>query len=132
MAREAALREVLVARTTRSPWVLRDRAPGVCFLQSQKGFSAMPDPQITMPSAVADETVEDKVKRIIIDELGVDEVEVTPNARFIDELGADLLDQVELVMRFEEEFDLQIPDDDAERIQTVQAAVDYITKATQK
>ncbi|HEV7930167.1 MAG TPA: acyl carrier protein, partial [Nitrosospira sp.] len=56
--------------------------------------------------------VQDKIKQIIVDELGVDEAEVTENARFIEDLGADSLDLVELVMRFEEEFDIEIPDED--------------------
>ena len=73
----------------------------------------MPDPEI-----------ENKVKQIIVDELGVDENEVTPNARFIDDLGADSLDTVELVMRFEEEFGIEIPDEDAEKITRVKEAVD--------
>ena len=77
----------------------------------------MPDPEI-----------ENKVKQIIVDELGVDENEVTPNARFIDDLGADSLDTVELVMRFEEEFGIEIPDDAAESIVTVGDAVKYIDK----
>jgi acyl carrier protein len=75
----------------------------------------MPDPEI-----------ESKVKQIIVDELGVDENEVTPNARFIDDLGADSLDTVELVMRFEEEFGIEIPDEDAEKIQSVRDAYNYI------
>ncbi|HHU93037.1 MAG TPA: acyl carrier protein [Halanaerobiaceae bacterium] len=68
----------------------------------------------------------DKVVEIIVEELGVDPEEVTPEASFIDDLGADSLDVVELVMAFEEEFDLEIPDEDAENIKTVQNAVDYI------
>ena len=72
------------------------------------------------------DSVEDKVKAIIVEELGVDEAEVTANARFIDDLGADSLDTVELVMRFEEEFGIEIPDEDAEKITTVQQAIDYI------
>jgi len=75
---------------------------------------------------MAEGTVESKVKQIIIDELGVDEGEVTANARFIDDLGADSLDIVELVMRFEEEFGIEIPDEDAEKIQSVRDAFDYI------
>ena len=70
--------------------------------------------------------IEGKVKQIIVDELGVDENEVTPNARFIDDLGADSLDTVELVMRFEEEFGIEIPDEDAEKITRVKEATDYI------
>ena len=72
--------------------------------------------------------VEDKVKQIIVEQLGVDEGEVTPNASFVDDLGADSLDTVELVMAFEEAFDIEIPDEDAEKIVTVQNAVDYIQK----
>ena len=71
-------------------------------------------------------TLEDKVKKIIIDQLGVDEAEVTPEAKFIDDLGADSLDTVELVMALEEEFGIEIPDEDAEKIATVQNAVAYI------
>jgi acyl carrier protein len=70
--------------------------------------------------------VYEKVKNIIIEELAVDSEEVTPEASFIDDLGADSLDVVELVMAFEEEFDIEIPDEDAEGIITVQDAVDYI------
>lgn len=68
----------------------------------------------------------DRVREIIVDQLGVDEEEVTPAASFIDDLGADSLDIVELIMAFEEEFDLEIPDEDAEKIATVGDAVDYI------
>jgi acyl carrier protein len=72
--------------------------------------------------------VDDKVKQIVAEQLGVDEAEVTNNASFVDDLGADSLDQVELVMAFEEAFDLEIPDEDAEKIRTVQDAIDYIGK----
>ena len=71
---------------------------------------------------------EDKVKQIIVEQLGVDEGEVTPNASFVDDLGADSLDTVELVMAFEEAFDIEIPDEDAEKIRTVKDAIDYIDK----
>ena len=70
--------------------------------------------------------VTDKVKSIIVEQLGVDEEEVTPDASFVDDLGADSLDTVELVMAFEEEFDLEIPDEDAEKIVTVGDAIQYI------
>ena len=73
-------------------------------------------------------SVEEKVKQIIVEQLGVDEGEVTPNASFVDDLGADSLDTVELVMAFEEAFDIEIPDEDAEKILTVQQAVDYINE----
>ena len=81
---------------------------------------------------MAEGTVEERVKTIIVDELGVDEGEVTPNARFIDDLGADSLDIVELVMAFEEGFDLDIPDEDAEKIATVKDAIDYIQAKVDK
>ena len=71
-------------------------------------------------------SVEDRVKEIICEQLGVEEDEVTPNAKFIEDLGADSLDTVELVMAFEEEFDLEIPDEDAEKIVTVGDAISYI------
>ena len=72
--------------------------------------------------------VEDKVKQIIVEQLGVDEAEVTPTASFVDDLGADSLDQVELIMAFEEAFDIEIPDEDAEKIRTVKDAVEYVYK----
>ena len=72
--------------------------------------------------------VADKVKSIIVEQLGVDEEEVTADASFVDDLGADSLDTVELVMRFEEEFNIEIPDEDAEKIQSVRDAIDYIEK----
>ncbi len=71
-------------------------------------------------------TIEDRVKKIVIEQLGVKEDEVTSEASFVDDLGADSLDTVELVMALEEEFDTEIPDDEAEKINTVQAAIDYI------
>ncbi len=71
-------------------------------------------------------SVEERVKQIIVEQLGVDEGEVTPNASFVDDLGADSLDTVELVMAFEEAFEIEIPDEDAEKIRTVKDAVDYI------
>lgn len=72
------------------------------------------------------EDVYQTVVDIIVEELAVDSDEITPDASFIEDLGADSLDVVELVMAFEEEFDIEIPDEDAEGIQTVQDAVDYI------
>jgi len=71
-------------------------------------------------------SLEEKVKQIIVEQLGVDEAEVTPTAHFVDDLGADSLDIVELVMAFEEAFEIEIPDEDAEKIQTVKQATDYI------
>ena len=77
---------------------------------------------------MADAKAVEKVKQIISELLGVDEGEVTPSASFIDDLGADSLDTVELVMALEEAFDVEIPDEDAEKIRTVQDAIDYIDK----
>ena len=71
-------------------------------------------------------SVEEKVKHIIVEQLGVDEQEVKPEASFVDDLGADSLDVVELVMALEEEFGLEISDEDAEKLLSVQHAVDYI------
>ena len=71
-------------------------------------------------------SVEERVKQIIVEQLGVDEGEVTANASFVDDLGADSLDTVELVMAFEEAFDIEIPDEQAEKIRTVKDAIDYI------
>jgi acyl carrier protein len=71
-------------------------------------------------------SIEQRVKEIIVEQLGVEEEEVSPEASFVDDLGADSLDTVELVMAFEEEFNIEIPDEDAEGITTVQDAIDYI------
>ena len=70
--------------------------------------------------------VADQVKKINVEQLGVDEEEVTPDASFVDDLGADSLDTVELVMALEEEFECEIPDEEAEKITTVQQAIDYV------
>jgi acyl carrier protein len=72
----------------------------------------------------------DRVKKVVVDQLDVNEDEVTPTASFVDDLGADSLDQVELIMAFEEEFDIEIPDEDAEKIATVGDAVNYIEEKT--
>ncbi|MGZ4877506.1 MAG: acyl carrier protein [Candidatus Angelobacter sp.] len=72
--------------------------------------------------------IEDRVKQIIVDQLGVDAGDVTAASSFVDDLGADSLDRVELIMALEETFGMEIPDDDAEKIVTVQNAVDYIQK----
>lgn len=73
-------------------------------------------------------TIEERVKKIIVDQLGVDEEEVTHEAHFVEDLGADSLDTVELVMAFEEEFGLEIPDEDAEKIARVKDAVEYLSQ----
>jgi acyl carrier protein len=78
------------------------------------------------------EPVADRVKKIIVDQLGVEEDLVTSEASFVDDLGADSLDTVELVMALEEEFGIEIPDEDAEKITRVKEAVDYIEKNAEK
>ncbi len=75
--------------------------------------------------------IEEKVKKIIVDKLGVDESEVTAEASFTNDLGADSLDTVELIMEFEKEFDISIPDEQAENIQTVGQAISYLESQTQ-
>lgn len=74
--------------------------------------------------------IEERVKKIIVEQLGVKEEEVKNEASFVDDLGADSLDTVELVMALEEEFDCEIPDEEAEKITTVQAAIDYVENAS--
>lgn len=77
-------------------------------------------------------SIEEKVKKIIIDKLGVDEAEVTTEASFTNDLGADSLDTVELIMEFEKEFDISIPDEQAEKIQTVGQAISYLDSQINK
>lgn len=75
---------------------------------------------------MADADIEEKVKSIIVDQLGVTEDQVTPEAKFIEDLGADSLDTVELVMAFEDEFDISVPDDEAEKLTSVGEVLSYI------
>jgi acyl carrier protein len=75
---------------------------------------------------MSEKSIEDKVKEIIVEQLGVNPEQVTPNASFIEDLGADSLDTVELVMAFEEEFSVEVPDEDAEKLQTVGDVIRYI------
>jgi acyl carrier protein len=72
--------------------------------------------------------METKVKQIIAEKLGVSEDKITPQAAFVEDLGADSLDQVELIMAFEDAFDIEIPDEDAEKMRTVKDALDYLSK----
>jgi acyl carrier protein len=81
---------------------------------------------------MSEKTVEDKVKDIIVEQLGVNPEQVAPTASFIEDLGADSLDTVELVMAFEEEFGVEVPDEDAEKLQTVGDVVKYIEERSQK
>jgi acyl carrier protein len=76
---------------------------------------------------MSDQTIEERVKNIIVDQLGVNPDQVTTEAKFVEDLGADSLDTVELVMAFEEEFDVEVPDEDAEKLQSVGNVIDYIT-----
>ena len=71
-------------------------------------------------------SIEERVKKIIVEQLGVKEEDVKPEASFVEDLGADSLDTVELVMALEEEFDIEIPDEEAEKLTTVQSAIDYV------
>ncbi len=77
---------------------------------------------------MANVNIQEKVTEIVSEQMGVDKGEITPETSFINDLNADSLDTVELVMEFEDEFDMSIPDEEAEKIQTVGAAIDYITK----
>ena len=77
-------------------------------------------------------SVDDRVKEIIVENLGVDQEKVTEAASFVEDLGADSLDTVELVMAFEEEFDVEIPDEDAEKMRTVGEAIAYLKNKTEK
>ena len=81
---------------------------------------------------MADANIADRVKQIIVEQLGVDAAEVTPTAHFVNDLGADSLDTVDLVMALEEEFETEIPDEQAEKIQTVGQAIDYISAHAKK
>ena len=76
----------------------------------------------------AEKSIEQRVKEIIVEQLGVNPEQVTPQASFIEDLGADSLDIVELVMAFEEEFSVEVPDEDAEKLLTVQGAIEYVKK----
>ena len=81
---------------------------------------------------MSDKSIEEKVKDIIVEQLGVNPEQVTREASFIEDLGADSLDTVELVMAFEEEFSIEVPDEDAEKLQKVGDVVDYVERKAQK
>ncbi len=81
---------------------------------------------------MSDKPLEEKVKDIIVEQLGVNAEQVTPEAKFIEDLGADSLDTVELVMAFEEEFGVEVPDEDAEKLQTVGTVVEYLKEKLDK
>jgi acyl carrier protein len=98
---------------------IKNRRPGRASYFKRPALSGVAEPM----SEIAD-----KVKKIVVEHLGVEEAKVTPEASFIDDLGADSLDTVELVMAFEEAFGVEIPEDAAEKISTVKDAIDYIEK----
>jgi acyl carrier protein len=130
MLKEQKLRALRLRKAARR--VAREARSGLIFRHTRKTSSLIfvsEGVETVMPDQAEIET---KVRQIIVDELGVDENEVTPNARFIDDLGADSLDTVELVMRFEEEFGIEIPDEDAEKIQSVRDAYNYIDQHMKK
>ena len=81
---------------------------------------------------MADKSLEDRVKEIIVEQLGVNAEQVVPEAKFIEDLGADSLDTVELVMAFEEEFGVEVPDEDAEKLQTVNNVIEYLRDKAEK
>jgi acyl carrier protein len=106
---------------------LKRLLPPVAVLQCEafrRSFKARRLPKYKGGIGMA--SVEEKVKSIIVDQLGVNEAEVTGTASFVDDLGADSLDTIELVMAFEEAFGIEIPDEDAEKIKTVQDAIEYV------
>src|SRR5215469_15008918 len=116
-------------RPQRRPFALHSQRRSV-FLSFARAFlpSLLEVRPLNARQEIHMAAVDEKVKQIIVEQLQVDEAEVTPGASFQEDLGADSLDVVELVMQFEEAFDIQIPDEDAEKIKTVKDAIDYIEK----
>jgi acyl carrier protein len=111
-----------ILRFAQDEVVLVRSAAAIC-VKTAPALRAAPDWMEGRPMSV-----EERVKSIIVEQLGVDADEVAPDASFVEDLGADSLDQVELIMAFEEEFGVEISDDDAEKIRKVKDAVDYIEK----
>ena len=110
--------------------VPHDAAPGEDVSSSELTGHEAVDGVLRSLDGLGDKPVEERVKAIIVEQLGVEENDVAPAAKFIEDLGADSLDTVELVMAFEEEFDIEIPDEDAEKITTVGDAIQYIKENT--
>eukprot|EP00523_Entomoneis_sp_CCMP467_P010909 CAMPEP_0168736710 /NCGR_PEP_ID=MMETSP0724-20121128/10002_1 /TAXON_ID=265536 /ORGANISM="Amphiprora sp., Strain CCMP467" /LENGTH=109 /DNA_ID=CAMNT_0008783919 /DNA_START=82 /DNA_END=411 /DNA_ORIENTATION=- len=98
------------------------------LLAGASAFAPAAPSFVTRPSLALFAEVEDKVKEIIVSQLGVDADKVTPAATFVDDLGADSLDTVELIMAIEEEFDCEIPEEEAANISTVQEVIDFVAK----
>jgi acyl carrier protein len=115
-------------RTGRGP----SFSPGIFVLHSKnRRLLARPNLTQTTPPFMSEKSIEDKVRDIIVDQLGVNADQVTKEARFIEDLGADSLDTVELVMAFEEEFSIEVPDEEAEKLQTVGDVVSYVEEHSQ-
>jgi acyl carrier protein len=112
--------------TARSFCVKNERKIANCFTCDAATREVSLPLSTTPTEFMADKTTEEKVKDIIVEQLGVNPEQVTPQASFIEDLGADSLDIVELVMAFEEEFSVEVPDEDAEKLQTVGDVVKYI------
>jgi acyl carrier protein len=108
-------------------------APRVClkFLVAKSQAAHYSQPAILF-NHMSEKSIEEKVKNIIVEQLGVNAEQVTPTASFIEDLGADSLDTVELVMAFEEEFSVEVPDEDAEKLQSVGDVIKYIEEKTGK
>jgi acyl carrier protein len=98
----------------------------------RESFSSAPKREPERKLFMAEKSIEEKVKDIIVEQLGVNPEQVTPTASFIEDLGADSLDIVELVMAFEEEFSVEVPDEDAEKLQTVGDVNKYIEERANK
>src|ERR1700674_5532176 len=108
----------VLGRSTRPAFKRRSAAPSTrCVLAA---------PHSRQQEGNLMETVEQRVKKIVAEQLGVNDADIKPESTFVDDLGADSLDTVELVMALEEEFETEIPDEDAEKITTVQLAIDYV------
>ena len=118
----AALRLLKLTRAV-TPLMSRAITPSLLVTRSRT-------PIVSMPMVRCFSNIEERVKKIIVEQLGVDEAEIRPNASFSDDLGADSLDNVELIMALEEEFDTEIADDEAEIMTTVQAAFDFVRENT--
>lgn len=117
----AALRLLKLTRVA-TPLMSRTVTSSLSMIRSRT-------PILAMPMVRCFSNIEERVKNIIVDQLGVDKAEVKNEASFVDDLGADSLDTVELFMALEEEFDTEIPDEEAEKMTTVQAAIDYCNSA---
>ena len=118
----------MAPRTSRGSVILLGGI-SVAFPKRADTESAKFDP--ANPNSMSEKSIEDKVRDIIVDQLGVNAEQVVKEARFIEDLGADSLDTVELVMAFEEEFSIEVPDEEAEKLQTVGDVVSYVEEHSQ-